>query len=158
MQPTPNAHLFEETPLLINRLRKAFNLKMSTSNNISSLELEVEPTHSTFVPLPLRGIPHEASQDVGAVEQYLQPADRGPAAMKLLGAAFVFEALLWGKVFFLPPQKSISHSTSKGFRFLSEYFRITTPVFRSLPTIRIFPSWELSPQEYRTLEHHLSLL
>ena len=77
---------------------------MSTSNYISSVELEIEPTHSTFEPLPLRGIPHEASQDVGAIEQYLQPADQGPAAMRLLGAAFVFEALLWGKVFFLVPK------------------------------------------------------
>ena len=30
-------------------------------------------------------------------EQYLEPADRGLAAWRLLGAAFVFEALLWGK-------------------------------------------------------------
>ena len=31
-------------------------------------------------------------------EQRLEPVDRGPAAWKLLCTAFVFEALLWGKI------------------------------------------------------------
>jgi hypothetical protein len=65
-----------------------------------------QSTPSTLAPLP----PHPSSLDVSdnfrAVEQYLQPADGGPAAWRLLGAAFVFEALLWGKVFFLPDQKN----------------------------------------------------
>jgi hypothetical protein len=33
----------------------------------------------------------------GIVLQQLQPADRGSAAWKLLIAAFIFEALLWGE-------------------------------------------------------------
>jgi hypothetical protein len=35
------------------------------------------------------------------VEQQLEPADSGAAAWRLLGAAFVFEALFWGKTFLI---------------------------------------------------------
>jgi hypothetical protein len=38
-------------------------------------------------------------QNTRDIQQYLEPADRGAAAWRLLGAAFVFEALLWGKTF-----------------------------------------------------------
>ncbi|KAK6062651.1 MFS monocarboxylate [Seiridium cupressi] len=37
-----------------------------------------------------------SSQQSAPTEQHLDPADRGPAAWKLLCTAFVFEALLWG--------------------------------------------------------------
>ncbi|GJN73963.1 hypothetical protein PLICBS_008047 [Purpureocillium lilacinum] len=39
---------------------------------------------------------HAAADRPGLNEQQLDPTDRGPAAWKLLGTAFVFEALLWG--------------------------------------------------------------
>jgi hypothetical protein len=39
----------------------------------------------------------EPSGSTRPVEQALQPADRGPAAWKLLGTAFMFAALLWGE-------------------------------------------------------------
>ena len=39
----------------------------------------------------------EALQDGnGTLQQKLPPADGGAAAWRLLGAAFIFEALLWG--------------------------------------------------------------
>lgn len=80
------------------------HLRMSTANYTSSLELENRTSHSvdqsahSNFDRPPHGIQREISQDVGVVEQYLQPADRGPAAWRLLGVAFIFEALLWGKV------------------------------------------------------------
>ena len=40
--------------------------------------------------------PNGNSGEGAATQQQLRPADRGSAAWKLLGAAFVFEALLWG--------------------------------------------------------------
>ncbi len=72
---------------------------MSTRTNASVLELENRPTQSmnqstpsTLAPLP----PHPSSLDVSdnfrAVEQYLQPADGGPAAWRLLGAALKFSS------------------------------------------------------------------
>lgn len=41
--------------------------------------------------------------DPERVYQQLLPADGGPAAWRLLIAAFVFEAILWGLFFFYPP-------------------------------------------------------
>jgi hypothetical protein len=54
-------------------------------------------------PLPLTEPPLRQSNDlenpqnVIIIEQNLAPADKGAAAWRLLGAAFVFEALLWGR-------------------------------------------------------------
>lgn len=105
---------------------------MSSTNYTSSLELENrtlnvvdQSTHSAFEPLPSHWNPREVPQDVGAVEQYLEPADRGPAALRLLGVAFVFEALLWGKVF-LPALSAIK-----------SYIKIlrVSAVFRSIPKL-----------------------
>ena len=42
-----------------------------------------------------------------ALVQQLEPADGGLAAWRLLVAAFVFEALLWGK---LPPLSIFGHT------------------------------------------------
>jgi len=39
----------------------------------------------------------ENPHNVVIIEQNLAPADKGAAAWRLLGAAFVFEALLWGR-------------------------------------------------------------
>jgi len=55
------------------------------------------------IPLPLTepslGLSNdeENPHDVVIIEQNLAPADKGAAAWRLLGAAFVFEALLWGR-------------------------------------------------------------
>ena len=43
---------------------------------------------------------HNSNEPDDTLIQQLEPADGGPAAWRLLVAAFVFEALLWGK---LPP-------------------------------------------------------
>jgi hypothetical protein len=41
----------------------------------------------------------ENAHNVVGIEQNLAPADKGVAAWRLLGVAFVFEALLWGEYF-----------------------------------------------------------
>lgn len=43
----------------------------------------------------------DGSEQEHAVMQQLKPTDRGLAAWRVLIAAFVFEALLWGRVLFL---------------------------------------------------------
>lgn len=83
--------------------------KMSSSTYASSLELQERSP-----PTPPQ-LPPASAQPVGAlhpsqnrdshdlrvvhVEQHLEPADRGTAAWRLLGAMFIFEALFWGKNF-----------------------------------------------------------
>lgn len=80
--------------------------KMNSRTYTSSLELQNRIPHtapqSAESPVELAQLHAsqiEVSRNVASVQQYLEPADRGPAAWRLLGAAFVFEALLWGKFF-----------------------------------------------------------
>jgi len=78
------------------------------SSTISAPSVELQQRFSQQQHQPTQGydeirISHlsqnEVSQDSREVQQYLEPTDRGIAAWRLLGAAFVFEALLWGKEF-----------------------------------------------------------
>lgn len=74
---------------------------MNTTASGSSLELQNRRT------LPIQSQPveslqpqverNEGSDDAAVIQHHIEPADRGSTAWKLLGAAFVFEALLWGK-------------------------------------------------------------
>lgn len=52
------------------------------------------PAAPPVPPVPRRN--ETASEDAPVIQQYLPPVDGGLAAWKLLGAAFVFEAFLWG--------------------------------------------------------------
>ncbi|OQE38559.1 hypothetical protein PENCOP_c008G05011 [Penicillium coprophilum] len=54
------------------------------------------PAESRSLPIIAGQLELEEPQDVELVNQQLEPTDHGPAAWKLLGTAFVFEALLWG--------------------------------------------------------------
>ena len=49
---------------------------------------ELQPTHTDIT---------TGSGSAGAVEQHLEAADGGAAAWRILGAAFVFEAVLFGE-------------------------------------------------------------
>ena len=50
--------------------------------------MELQPTHADDT---------AGSGSAGAVEQHLDPADGGAAAWRILGAAFMFEAVLFGE-------------------------------------------------------------
>ena len=55
------------------------------------------PAQVSAEPISLRGeLDDDLQHEVGVIQRELPPADRGVAAWRLLGAAFVFEALLWG--------------------------------------------------------------
>jgi hypothetical protein len=113
---------------------------MSARTCASSLELQNRRPQTPPQPVPLQSEQSEVSRDARVAQQLLEPADRGTAAWRLLGAAFVFEALLWGKVSVINFLMKLILRILKGFQFPLEYFRIITRVFRSLPTIHIFPS------------------
>jgi hypothetical protein len=79
---------------------------MSTTITTSSIELQERTwqqppqlAQSSTEPVSSRLSRDEAHEDTRDFHQSLEPADRGAAAWRLLGAAFVFEALLWGKTF-----------------------------------------------------------
>ena len=57
------------------------------------LESQIPPT--ALQPSPSDG--NGQSNDFQGINQQLKPADGGAAAWKVLFAAFMFEALLWGK-------------------------------------------------------------
>lgn len=67
---------------------------------MTSLELQDRAAHrSTHLPTEpssRQSIDEENPHNNVLFEQNLAPADEGAAAWRLLGAAFVFEALLWG--------------------------------------------------------------
>jgi hypothetical protein len=74
------------------------------SSQIESHELHAWPASSSRVTIsehaiqtPETGIPTENEQEISQ----LAPVDGGIAAWRLLGAAFVFETLLWGTSFLL---------------------------------------------------------
>jgi hypothetical protein len=60
-------------------------------------DMELQTAQPESVRVRNQGLCTE-QRHVEPAEQRLEPADRGPAAWKLLGTAFVFEALLWGKM------------------------------------------------------------
>lgn len=63
------------------------------------------------------------------VYQQLKPVDGGPAAWRLLIAAFVFEAILWGLFFFsLSPLIRVLHQFSLHFSLVlpSPFYRVTS--------------------------------
>ena len=75
---------------------------MASRKRRSSIELEVQTNipaqHPSVEALPMSYSPSNAGlRDVGGVEQQLEPADGGAAAWKVLCAAFIFEAILFGE-------------------------------------------------------------
>ena len=72
---------------------------MSSRRRRSSLELELQRIVTPGNPSVQA--PHAGDSDANAnsagPEQQLEPADGGAAAWKILAAAFVFEAVLFGK-------------------------------------------------------------
>jgi len=54
---------------------------------------------SYALPVPIHLSQNEDSQYTRVIQQHLEPVDSGVAAWRLLCAAFVFEALFWGKTF-----------------------------------------------------------
>jgi hypothetical protein len=79
---------------------------MSSTTSVSLVELQQrsrqQPPQLARLyaePIPFHSSQNGVLQDTRVIEQYLEPADSGAAAWRLLGAAFVFEALLWGKTF-----------------------------------------------------------
>lgn len=78
--------------------------KTFAMSNTELAPITVSQSASLSVPVDDPARMHQPTQDEegdpsngGRVEQELAPVDGGPAAWKLLCAAFVFEALLWGK-------------------------------------------------------------
>jgi len=63
----------------------------------TSWQQPTRPTQTPTEPVSADLGQNEALQDPNSY-QSLEPADRGAAAWRLLGAAFVFEALLWGRL------------------------------------------------------------
>jgi hypothetical protein len=125
---------------------------MSPTTYVSSLELQGRAQQNApqlprpyVQPIPFHSNQNAASHDNRSLQQHLEPVDSGAAAWKLLGAAFVFEALFWGKVSTHSEViRTILLLTQqlKDFLFPLEFFRITTPVSLSLETVRTFPLWE----------------
>lgn len=73
----------------------------SSGSNTSGVELEIyrtatAPAQDATISQLSTTISNQNEMEYEAVASQLQPADRGSAAWKLLCAAFVFEALLWG--------------------------------------------------------------
>ena len=69
------------------------------------------------------------AEDPERVYQQLKPVDGGPAAWKLLIAAFVFEAILWGLFFFsLSPLIRMLHQFSLHFPLVlpSRFHQVTS--------------------------------
>ena len=120
---------------------------MSSRGRGSSIQLETSE-RSTFQTPRTEHFPstdeNSLLDEARGVNQQLKPADRGAAAWKVLFAAFVFEALLWGKLrncHMLYPSVDISlNSSSSGFPisfgvFQNYYEKL--PEFKDNPHITI---------------------
>jgi len=74
---------------------------MDSITHVSSIELEnnisqiLSATNTTVPNHDEQGPNHMVSP---RVEQYLEPVDRGLAAWRLLGSAFIVEAFFWGRI------------------------------------------------------------
>jgi hypothetical protein len=96
---------------------------------------------------------------------HLQPADGGVAAWRLLCAAFVFEALLWGEHHHMAPllRRTLLSGFilvadpwwAKAFRSHLKFFKTITLNYLSSLMILTFPSWGLLPQEFPIWVPHL---
>lgn len=78
---------------------------MSSTTHVSSVELqEISQQNLPQLPqlyaqpVPFHSSQNRVSHDARGVQQHLEPVDGGAAAWKLLSAAFIFEALFWGKI------------------------------------------------------------
>ncbi len=78
---------------------------MSSTGPASSVQLQQRSRQqlpqlaSPYIePVPFDISQNQVFQDARVVQQHLEPVDCGAAAWKLLGAAFIFEALFWGKI------------------------------------------------------------
>ena len=76
---------------------------MSPRTYATSLELQnwpvqtpLENAQSAAEPIPFHSDQDGISQNAAVSHQHVELPDQGPAAWRLLGAAFAFEALLWG--------------------------------------------------------------
>jgi len=68
-------------------------------NCLKMMSIELQHRRVTLPPTELsqrQSNDGENADNVAIIEQDLAPADKGAAAWRLLAAAFVFEALLWG--------------------------------------------------------------
>ena len=86
-------------------------LKMTSITYASSVELQDRsrqipppPPQTSTQPEPFHSDHNEAPHDAEVIQQHLEPVDGGAAAWKLLGAAFIFEALFWGISFHIQRQ------------------------------------------------------
>ncbi|KAN0101995.1 MFS general substrate transporter [Hyaloscypha variabilis] len=61
-----------------------------------SRQIPPPPPQTSTQPEPFHSDHNEAPHDAEVIQQHLEPVDGGAAAWKLLGAAFIFEALFWG--------------------------------------------------------------
>ncbi len=72
---------------------------MSSQVELHSVSARAQSSDAQSSAVPARSASYDIAgnlEDVGAIHQQLPPPDKGAAAWRLLGAAFVFEALLWG--------------------------------------------------------------
>lgn len=70
---------------------------MPSRGSSTELEIREEPSFPQTEPFPNTYGNGLLDENQG-IDQQLQPADRGAAAWKVLFAAFMFEALFWGKL------------------------------------------------------------
>lgn len=71
--------------------RRRSSIELEVQTNIPSPHASVEAAHASY------SSSDAGVEAVGGVEQQLEPADRGAAAWKVLYAAFMFEAVLFGE-------------------------------------------------------------
>jgi hypothetical protein len=123
---------------------------MALGGKRNSLELEIQTAseHSSRQISNLDG-------DIETSGQHLELSDGGAAAWRLLLAAFVFEALLWGKArkFFYSLNLPfffdiIAYKMAKASHSRSESSKIITLSFPNLPITPIYLSSGPSRREY----------
>lgn len=75
---------------------------MTSTGSQAAVELEIRGTTNIAIQDAALSQLDHSDGVLGSDGQQLEPADGGAAAWKLLCAAFVFEALLWGMRYCLP--------------------------------------------------------
>jgi hypothetical protein len=106
---------------------------MTSTTTLHSIELQSSPLPDRNIQLE-PGRQFEENQESGG---QLAPTDGGPAAWKLLWAAFTFEAILWGK----PTSHSMFRfllTRMQAFPYPSEFSKTTTQPLQNLRAIDTF--------------------
>lgn len=102
---------------------------------VSSIELQsrraASPSSAPNGPF-VNPPPVQVGEQEDILQRHLKPADRGHAAWKLLGAAFVFEALLWGELIMKWQCEDAKFHTSR----ISALFRCLSELLFSASTVR----------------------